>query len=419
MTPRKRLVGIDLVRSLAIIGAMGSHAAVSAGAFQGENSPAMMVVRLLMGFATPVFICLFGTMLEIVYRKKMERTGAVATVQQLLSRALQCYLLYVLAVSVRLLIGDYSLGYAIRCVLLIGGTAFSDILKFYAVVLVLSPFIIRLSQHKLGMPALLAYAIGVHLAFPLLAILPPPPLIDGRDYLYPPAGFVYGGAEGVGGPSVAHGISFVIFGILIGRASRLLTGDSGARQLGRRAFAALVVVPMFVAAALWPWQESVVGTAELLIHMDYRNDNHPIYFALGAAAAALFVWIALELYDLRGVRRGSGLAFIGSVSLFTFAFGNILVVLAPQFNLPGPARALYGGVLLVAVLLLSWTFYTCTTLGRRRLDAGEGGALASWAKLQRLIVNSLSAMMRRPARIYANLLWFPREAPISGLQTTE
>lgn len=419
MTPRKRLVGIDLVRSLAILGAMGSHAFVSAGAFQGENSPAMMIVRLLMGFATPVFICLFGTMLEVVYRKKLERSGAALTVQQLLSRALQCYLLYVLAVSVRLLIGDYSLGYALRCVLLIGGTAFSDILKFYAVVLVLSPLIIRLSQSKVGMSLLLAYAIGVHLAFPLLAVLPPPPLIDGRDYLYPPAGFLYGGADGVGGPSVVHGISFVIFGILIGRASRLLTGDDRARHRGRKAFAALAIVPTFLAAALWPWQESIVGTADLLIQMDYRNDNHPIYFAIGAAAAALFVWIALEFYDLKGARAGAGLAFIGSVSLFTFAFGNILVVLAPQLSLTEPARVLYGVVLVMAVLLLSWTFYKCTAIGRRRLGAGGGGALAAWASSQRGIVSALTSVVARPARLYAGLLWSNQEPRIMGLRTTE
>lgn len=415
MAVARRLVGIDLVRSFAIIGAMGSHAFTAAGAFDGPTSPAMTIVRLLMGLATPIFICLFGSMLEIAYRTKLERDGPLATVQQLLSRSAQCYLLYVLTIGVRMIVGDFPVGYGLRCMLLLGVTPFSDILKFYAVILVFAPLLIRVAQERWGLPALVAFALGVQLAHPLLGVLPSPPLILGRNYLEFPAGFLYGGGEGPGGPSVLHGLSFVVFGLLIGRAAKALTRRRERPARGRAVFSALTLAPLAAAMALWPRHEPVDVTVGLLVDMYYRNDNHPLYFAIGAATAALLVWSATELYDLGRPQPPVGLSFIGTVSLFTFAFGNILLVLAQRLPLPeGPSLAMGVG-LLAAVIALSGVFWRSLTIGRAHAKSGRRDALANWARIQGAVVRSISAVVAPISGVYAAVLW-REKAPVRQIR---
>mgnify|MGYP001447117256 CR=1 FL=1 len=89
--------------------------------------------------APPIFIILFGTMLEIVYKTRFEQGRAVQATSRLLTRALQCYLLYVVTILSMLAAGHTTPGYALRCILMMGVTPYADILKFYTLALAFAP----------------------------------------------------------------------------------------------------------------------------------------------------------------------------------------------------------------------------------------------------------------------------------------
>jgi hypothetical protein len=411
MIAKKRLLGIDLIRSIAIFGAMCSHALAAAHAYDGNFSHAMTASMLVMGLSTPAFICLFGSMLEVVYRAKLETAGPGVVTQKLLSRALQCYLLYVLGLGVRVAIGDFSVGYALRCALLIGVTPYSDILKFYAVALVFAPALIWLSSRRHGLTALVCGAVIIHCLHPLLPLISAPPDAS-SNYLNFAAGFFYGGGVGPGGPSLLHGLTFVIYGMVIGRlALKLLSDVAEVRAQARRQFALALAVVTAISLMLWPWGHPLAEPIQSLVRVVYRNSNHPIYFAIGATAATALVWSALELYDVGSARFGSAIAFIGSTSLFTFSFGNIVLVLAPRVHLPPLSALAYAFALVMIVFALGYAFYTSLRIGRAQMASGQKGPLRTWAIVQGAIIQHITAAASGPASWYASILWPERRNP--------
>ncbi|MBB5744839.1 OpgC domain-containing protein [Brevundimonas variabilis] len=406
MQTKARILGIDLLRSVAILGAMASHALTAADAFHWGDTAAMQLARLAMGLATPIFICLFGSMLEIVYRRQIATQGFEAVILKLLSRALQCYVLYVLALALHVAVGDFSAGYALRCALLIGVTPFSDILKFYAVILAVAPLILWLSRRRSGLVSLCIAGVALHLLHPWLPVISVPPgYLFGGNYLDFAAGFVYGGGKGPGGPSLLHGLTLVIYGMVLGRLALSLLKEVGrGRAWARLRLAGAAFVLSGVVASLWPWHAPLAEPVQALIEMTYRNGNDPIYFALGSLAATLLAWAFLEAYDVRRVRLGSGVAFIGSSSLFTFSFGNMILIAAPDLDL-GPAQSLFYAIaLLSAVFLLSWLFWASLKSGRTSLVEGGSGLPANWARLQAGTIGVLSLSVAGAAGVYGDIL---------------
>ena len=66
-------------------------------------------LEILMQLATPVFLILFGVVLELVYRPRFERGLKRDTARRLYRRSLQCYGYYCLAIIVFFTVmGTYS-----------------------------------------------------------------------------------------------------------------------------------------------------------------------------------------------------------------------------------------------------------------------------------------------------------------------
>lgn len=407
MPTKARIVGVDLVRSVAIFGAMGSHALHSAGAFADNDSAGMTVARLAMGVSTPVFICLFGSMLEIVYRPRLSANGPKLTTQKLLSRALQCYVLYILALFLRVALGDFSVGYALRCALLIGVTPYSDILKFYALVLTGAPLLLWIATRRFGLLALCIGAFAIHALHPLLPLISvPSPEVLGNNFLNFAAGFFYGGGVGPGGPSLVHGVTLVIYGIVVGKlALLLLEADQRSRWTARLGFLGCFSTLLGLAVLQWPWGMDINVPVQRLIDMTYRNGNYPIYFLIGSACSTIMVWVSLEVYDIYELTWGRRLSFIGSSSLFTFSFGNMLVVASPRPNLDPTTAIMYGLALLAAVFTLTWLFWSSLKHGRTQLKQGHNGSLAKWARFQGAIIEGLFSVLGPLAKWYSSILW--------------
>ena len=325
-----RYLGIDLARSVAIIFVIIGHALTASNL--GEGGIAIYSLRFFLGVSPPVFFCLFGCMLQLVYARQYEAGRQVEITQRLLTRSLQCWLLYVLTCAGMCIAAGLPFSYFIRCALLLGDTPFTDILKFYAALMLFAPLLVHVSVSR-GLAPLVAVVVLVQLSFPVISKLPPMQGFAGSETL---SAFLYGGQYlGHTGPSVIHGLGFVVFGMLLGRFWQTRPGRefllSGPDWKLRAAFLALLSV-----TALW----MILGNYNIGlpdVRTMLRNTNHPLYLLFGCTATVVFVEVFTAIRRLSGIGTTSFWMIFGRTSLFTFCFGNILLYAIHLWNPAAPA----------------------------------------------------------------------------------
>ena len=385
-----RITGIDICRSFAILLAMFSHAMVEAGTLKVTPEAVAIPLRFVLQMAPPIFIILFGTMLEFVYKARMENGQYMQATNRLLTRALQCYLLYVVTILSMLVAGLSSPGYALRCILMMGVTPYADILKFYALALAFAPALLAF-RIRWGLAPLVVVSLLIQLAHPLIAAVPAPPLLAGKDYLGPIMGFLAGMAtQEVGGPSVLHGMTFVVWGMVVGKAIRLMMYGETPKQetQGKILLGGMFAVAAAATLLLWNWNaplEDFAGIATLKV----RNANLPLYFALGCTVTIACVMACIQLYDRMGVRFGHSVTFAGRTSLFTFSFGNVLLYLAPNLTLSLAMSWAYAVVLFAAICLQSYIFWIVQTPAKEKPRIAPGAWLGSFIHMMNRNVSGL------------------------------
>jgi hypothetical protein len=344
-----RYLGIDLARSVAIIFVILGHALMGANVQEGAGVSAL---RFFLAVSPPVFFCLFGCMLQLIYARQYAAGRQTEIVQRLLTRAVQCWALYLLTCAAMCVAAGLPFTYLVRCALFLGDTPYTDILKFYAALLLTAPVLVAVSVRH-GIWPLIAVCLSIQAAFPLISQVPPMQGFAGLETL---SAFLYGGEyTGHTGPSVIHGLGFVVFGMLLGRVwqSRpgqefLLSGPGWALRAG--------FLAMLAATATW----IIAGGHNLLDPVErvtLRNTNHPLYLLLGCTAAIAFIEVFSALRRLAGIGAKSFWMIFGQTSLFTFCFGNILLY-AVRLNdptaAPDPARVVWSTL---AALCLSILYY--------------------------------------------------------------
>lgn len=390
-----RIRGVSVCRSVAILLAMWSHVLVTFGARWDGTSYAW--VRFTMQMAPVTFICLFGAMLEISYARKFREGKVESAIQRMFVRAGQCYVLYAITISALFVAGTYSLGYTIRTILLIGISPFTDILKFYVFALLSAPLLITI-RIKYGLWPLFLAFVAIQLAHPLVHILYYTAAEGGKDYIGPVLGFLYGGSNaGVGAPSFVHGMALVCLGMVLGNASSAILGsDARQRRVGWAWF--FCILAGSLACSIFYWTNTI-EVLRGIATLEVRNDNHPFYYALGILATTAFLLICLTLFDFFDLKFAERISFIGTVSLFTFCFGNVLLYLQP-FGPPGPNR--WGPTLLFAVLipLQSWVFWRLTKV-KDPQPASVAGVIQA---IMRIANRYLDAAASPMARYTANRL---------------
>lgn len=384
-----RIHGIDICRSLAILLAMWSHVLVTFGARWEGDSYAWL--RFVMQMAPVTFICLFGAMLEIAYATKFRRGRIDEAIRRMLLRSAQCYLLYVISVAALLVSGAYSAGYSLRTILLIGITPYTDILKFYALALLVAPLLVSM-RLRYGLVPLLFIFVGVQLAHPVLEPISYHAAATGKDYVGPILGFLYGGSNaGVGAPSFVHGMALVCLGMILGDATNAIFSSD--RQRARSGWAwiiGLLLLSIAVSAHFWTDSSQVLKG---IVSLEIRNHNHPFYYALGLSFTVGVMILCILLFDIVRVPTSPGLTFIGTTSLFTFCFGNVLLYLQPF----GEARPDHWGatLLFAAVIpLQSWLFWRLTRPGA--VDTSRA------ARLLRTVMDKANAAIGQGARPLAD-----------------
>lgn len=396
-----RILGLDICRSAAILLTMFSHALAEGHAqdFYAFTDAGLIWLRLLLQVSPPIFIILFGSMLEIVYRPRIEAGQPLQTTARLLTRALQCYLLYVVTLLAMLAAGLSSPGFTLRCALFLGVTPYGDILKFFTLALAFAPAMIFL-RNRLGFGVLIAASLAILIAHPLIAQIVVPQTASSAELVNPVIGFLIGGGSTfVGGPSVLHSLCFVIWGMLIGRAVIMLTRQGSSHQDILKA--AGILAAMFAASALallmfWDLN-APAETLQALSNLTFRNANLSIYFAFGLASTLVAVLLCLAISDGMGLRIGQSITFAGKTSLFTFSFGNALLYLAPVMALSLTGSWIYTFVLFFLVCLQSYTFQWLQT-SRDNPVAARFQVMLGW------INGRVSWLPKRVAPNYVSLL---------------
>lgn len=350
----RRIVGIDIARAFAILLVTWKHSMASFGARGQLDGAANVGLELLMQLATPIFLILFGAMLELVYRPRFEAGKSVETAKRLYKRAMQCYGYYALAIIVFFLVmGTYSL---MSLPLVFTGfisVPYSHLLAFYTVALALSPMLLAL-RARLGLFPLVALALLVHLAHPVLNQLPQAPLIFGRDYLQHMSGFLYGQGVDFIGPSLIHGLSLVVLGMLFGAGLRPKNGEADAMTVSPRASLWMAGIVVLAIAYYWNWS-APEATMDALLDATLRIESHPLYFSVGVLGALAITWFFIFTHDLRGLKFGYPIRVFGRRSLFAFGIGNILCYIAPSsmvtvFGMWGSVLALFLSVCVLTII---------------------------------------------------------------------
>jgi hypothetical protein len=366
-----RYLGIDLARSVAIIFVIVGHALMGAKIDDGGSAIAML--RFFLAISPPVFFCLFGCMLQLVYARQYAEGRQTEIVQRLLTRAVQCWLLYVLTCAGLCIAADLTFTYFIRCALLLGDTPFTDILKFYAMLLVAAPLLVHVSVTR-GLLPLVAVVFAVQLCFPFISGVPPLQGFPGAETL---SAFVYGGQYvGHTGPSVIQGLGFVVFGMLLGRIWQARPGRefllSGPDWKLRAAYLVMVSVTI-----VW----IVLGNHNLGSPEErtlLRNTNHPLYLLFGCTAAVAFVDFFTAVRRIFGMGAKSFWMIFGQTSLFTFCFGNILLYAVYLWDPEAPAdpaRVVWSSV---AALSLSLVYARFRDSAFIRTSSHPGARVYRW-----------------------------------------
>jgi hypothetical protein len=271
-------------------------------------------LQLVIRMSAPTFIIVFGVFLELVYARDMLAHGMPYVARKLWSRSIQCYVLYVISCMVLALSEGYSGKYLLRMVLMAGATPYTDILKFYSVMLLLAPLLISLRQ-RYGLMPLAVFCLAVHVIHYFFYPLPYYQDFPGADII---SGFLYGATTVIAGPSVLHGITFVVAGMWLGDCIRANIGRD--RILDLKDHRVLLV-----------WLIGIAGLVLGTRHMDFvsefssmglRNSNSYLYFLFGIAGATLIIDGSMRLAKAVGFEPIRPFLLIGRPSQVILCLGN-------------------------------------------------------------------------------------------------
>jgi len=342
MAPAGRLLFVDVGRTVAVLLAVTAHYLNSAGVYARLEGPTLIVKQFTM-MATPLFVFMFGFLIEFIYAERAKRFGIGSQTRRLVVRSFQCYLAYLLTVLATWVGGHADGSQALKATIFFADARYGNILRVYACILLAVPALLWL-RLRLGP----WFVYGCFLAALLLA-----PLL----FAFKSADFgswnhllnvLFGIGPKRGGPSVVHSTTFIFAGMFL--AAGLRTGGPGLRGFYLHAAVLLVTVT----AAVWPLTTHTAGELWLnFANTQYRIHNLREYFGIGIfCSVLLLVGIALTVRDRPPGRLLEVLLPLGYSSLITYTLGNVLLnLLDSQFDqLPLPVGLpLFLGILLIVV----------------------------------------------------------------------
>lgn len=342
----KRLNFIDVARSYAIFLALFSHAMITFGGFSALGEDAFPV-RLFTRTATPLFVFMFGMMLELVYTSKARQQGLSSIIRRLVLRSAQCYLGYQLTIVAGIFGHHLTTAEGARALVFMGDAHFSNILRLYTVAMLLAIPVIwlrcRLGSWFLPLMLAIVWAGDIGLESYHGASL-------GR--LDPLMGVFLGIGSHPSGPSIWHGMTFVFAGMMVASSLR------NWKELGLRrfyytssllaAFSALVITKLAM-------DSSLISVASQFADFTYRVNNDIGYYAGGLLACAITLLLLsriIPLYTTLPRWTRVPLSF-SRCSLLSYSLGNIMLNLIPLgMASESTSSAVISSILFVLFMML-------------------------------------------------------------------
>jgi hypothetical protein len=321
MHTQKRLHFIDYARSYAIILALFSHAFVATGAWQQLGDYALLLKQFTR-MATPMFVFMFGFMVEYIYVRKARQLGLAVVRKRLLIRSFQCYTGYFLIAVCCLVSGYKHWNGLLESLIFFADIRFGNILKVYAIMMLLMPGVIVL-RLRYGIPfifmALVLLTIGLSFTVKLKSFH-----FGGVN---PLINFLIGAGPVKAGPSVVHSFIFLFAGMFM--ASSLTSNQVRQRaDFGVFYAAAFKLLTTFILLGVLLIRESPGDAWWMFADYTYRGNNMAGYYIIGGVTSVLAL---VGFGFIIGAKPPSALAGfflpIGTASLVSYTCGNMLLVL--------------------------------------------------------------------------------------------
>src|SRR6476620_8164434 len=162
-----RLHFIDFARTFAVVLALLDHSLGNTKVF-GRMGADSLYIKQFTRTATPIFVFMFGFMIEFVYATRARASGLASIERRLRVRSFQCYFGYCLTSFCTLLGGQQSLyKFAASLAFFFGSSHFGNILRVYAVIMLFTPLLVRL-RLRYGVRFVVFCLASVLLSFPFV-----------------------------------------------------------------------------------------------------------------------------------------------------------------------------------------------------------------------------------------------------------
>jgi hypothetical protein len=321
-----RLTFIDFARTYAVILALLAHAMNAAGASE-QLGDAGSYIRPFTRMSTPLFLLIFGFMIEFIYVVRVPHVGLPAVTRRLRIRSFQCYFAYLITSLASVVGGHNSISEFLGSLVFFTNARFGNILRVYSILLLLSPVIIRL-RLKYGQKSILFLLICVVMSFPML--------LEARSYTFGSFNHVLNVAVGIGpargGPSIWHATSIMLAGMYLASSMR----GGGYSRASSLYFSSLVLLLLSMGLGALLIDDNLVEIYHKFVGHTYRSSNMVGYYLVGIICSVSVVTMLFSIIGCRPISsRAEHLLAIGCSSLFSYTFGNILLNLFGCFSKRG------------------------------------------------------------------------------------
>ena len=344
----QRLSFIDVARTYAVISVLLAHALNATGTFARMGTDSFSIHQFTR-MATPMFVFIFGFMIEYVYVWKAQQQGLVSVRSRLMTRSLQCYGAYALTSFSALVAGYKTNTEFLSSLFFFSDSRFGNILRVYAVILLAAPWLIRL-RLKYG-PIFLFFAL-------IFVLLSSSILIEAKKYSFGPLDIPLNVFFGIGpckgGPSIWHSLSLLLAGMLVATSLR----NSCNNQLSTFYFTSSLIIVTSLLLGLLLIDDNPFSAWKKFVDFTYRGSNAGGFYIIGIIGSTAIMMLLGMLIGTRAVPFPlTCLLPFGHSSLFAYTFGNVLL------NLIGSMASKIP--LLIFLPLFFALVLLCTVLARR------------------------------------------------------